>query len=1468
MGNPSASSNYDGSKKYSNCNSPKCYCEQAKEFGEVKCKWVPDSTSDIGGYCVDSTTKTCEDSCDRCYSKTACSNDGRKALNATGSCEWVTESGETSTSDTEGICRKKGSGETCWDGIDNDGDGLIDCNDNNCYSDSFCGFVEGDCPSISNRTVCEANQLSSGMNCTWVTDIWGGYCDFPGSDCYSKDGTNKTYCESGASCDWTSESGGGWCEQDWDSAETCWNQMNESDCTSQEECSWTNDTWCESNPEDEWCENYGGWCDPEDFVSSGDCWERDGTNESYCQNLTGCLWDNSTGDEWCSDDGCWNYDFNRTKCSEQSNCFWEEDDWQSCEVDWSVDCWKYDGNQSLCNAQSDCTWFDQGGYTWCGNVYDKCWNYGSAPECDLDDYCYWTDWGSCEAKCYNESLNENQCNNLAGCFWSSGWCADSNMGGGTGALDCWQYGDSTNCTGTDGCKWKNPGWCDPKGFAGGGAVNSAGGGEGGAECWKYDGNQTLCTNASRINISCSWIQEPWPFCEPDGSSDCWEGDGTNKTYCEEELGCWWDNTNGWEMCMNTFDQCFMNDTLEENLTLCDKNPSCNWTNFSRGCEVDWNTVDSCWYYNSTQCINDTNNDTCIWSDGMCKGKFEVCFEASSISECNSYSDTCFWNTHMGFCDPICFNKDLEEECLGITGCSFGGGDCEPSSFTATTKAECDALNSNWIDGWCNPPGMGKMFEGMDMGAPVMIAEESCNSQSSASPFADLCGIGLKDTGKSFTFASSTADFSDAGTCNGENIISFGSANFGAGNANQGQGENTVKYYVYLDTDGSKTGGCSPSNNKSSKGYEFFLRYVSEYNSTLGKAVQSFTAKKCSSSGSTWKVADISLSTWKQKMCSMIGGPLIAVTKTDLEKFPSLYNSEEDMRVYAAIADSTHNATTPNDATGPGWFTPGAVDFELQDLFGVGSDSALNEDIMQKGYVEYEDCFTQSIDDDGDGNAGCDDWDCQYNSYCVENNLGTAATGYSDTSMPKITGVKIEEYRDSALIMYSTNKPTTGILTFYKNDSTCGTLNATINDRGMNVSTMREYKLWHDGHVYNDEGEYSLDYGLENNTNYYYKLKVCDSSGKCSVSKCSNFKTAGRRCGYCNFVTLINSPTGWTVYYDLDANGTYEHEQGGICGPKAGMKTNYSSGRKANIKLSKDGSSVAMEFLNVTLTKTGLTSKTRKISNTTDLIHDSSEDYVGMPSATRDKIINNLHPEACRITIPTTGGDCSKLYHCDDSGDNCIDRTDEANLTSSTSLSCTWQIPYCEFSTWDSDGNPSGGDDNPTSSGGGGGGGGAVTGMTYSVTDEQFSSGYTKEISEGDRFKFSVDGETHYTTLDTLTSTTAVINVSSDIQQVIMEEGEENKFELTDDNFYDLSVKLNSINSTSEEANITIKSIYEEVTEEEEAKKEGKEETKGEEKEEPELSPKKFFNWVWIVVAVVVVVIAAGLAFLYSRKNKK
>lgn len=1367
MGNPMASSSFSGAtKSYDSCNTPKCYCEQAYEFGNVKCKWVEDSLSNTGGYCVDSTEKTCADSCDRCYGRTDCLNTGRKALNASGSCEWVTESGTTSTSETVGICRKIGeSSEVCWDGMDNDNDGMIDCKDSECFGDSFCGMTQGDCFGWFTQQDCEKAQLDNGQNCTWIQDAWGGWCDFPGATCWKYDG-NSTACGNRTDCQWTEGMGTGWCEQDWDIGLACYNKMNEAACWGETGCVWTNDSWCEdSGTDDQWCIDVGGWCDPEAFAPKG-CWNY--MDSENCTNVSGCSWE---GDS-CMEKGCWNYDDNITACDLQEDCSWQQKDWASCEVDWSIDCIKYDDNQSLCEAAGSCIWKTYGNDSWCDNKFMTCQEYTSS-ECSLHSECSWcsdcNNWktggtGMCEGVCFSKP-DESSCASESGCRWSEGFCSMNTMGGNTGGLDCWQYIDNENCTNISGCKWKDTGWCDPVGFAGGGAAGGIG--EGGVQCWKYDGNESACTNSSLIGITCSWMEEFRPFCQPDFSSECWQYDW-NATLCDEQSNCYFNNESEMQFCANVVDQCFMNQTLQMDQQKCDDNLYCNWS-------------------------------------------------------------------VMNFCEPTCFSAQTEASCTG---------------------------SCKWVNGWCNPPGMGNTFGGMEKGAPIMLGMDECMGEI-PEPYVDLCGFGVKDMGNAFGFGAGVTDFSEAGICNKEKTPT------GFGNGNR-----TIKYYIYLDTDGVTTGGCSLSHNSSATGYEFFLKYEAVYNDSLQKATELFTAKKCSSTG--WVVADIGLSTWKQAMCSELGGPMIAVEKTGLEKFPSLYTSSSDIRVFVALADGYHNATSPSDIPNQaGWLTPGAIDFEVQNFFEYGADSAKYEGIMKKGYMEYEDCFN-GIDDDNDGKIDCDDWACEATSSThVCYNKGVNAPGYEDTSMPTISGVKVEEYYDAALVMYYTDKPTNGTLTFWHNDSTCTSnpLNATINDATV-LPTVKNYTLWHDAHIYNDSGVSSLDYPLENNTQYYYKLTVCDSAGRCSVSKCSSLRTAGGKCGYCDFVTLLQAPSGWTVWYDLDTNGTYEHEQGNVCGPKAGMKTDYISGRKANIKLVADGEDVYMEFLNVTLTKTGLSAKIRQISNSTDLIHDTTEGYVGMPSSTRDKIINNLHPEVCRIKIPYSGT-CDKLYHCDDSGDNCVDRTADAGGAPIDVANCVWEIPYCEFSTWDADGNPSPTTPSGDTGGGGGGGGTATLGKTYTLNREQFQNGYTNRLQINDRFKVQLrNNDTHYVTLQAFTQTTARIKVESAPQEATLSIGEEKKFELTDDNYYDLSVKLESINFSANETTITVKEINEEMPAEAEgtttAPSENQQPSDTTSKQTPAEGRESGSNaeLVAFIIIVVVAIVVTLVILMKTKKSKK
>jgi len=162
----------------------------------------------------------------------------------------------------------------------------------------------------------------------------------------------------------------------------------------------------------------------------------------------------------------------------------------------------------------------------------------------------------------------------------------------------------------------------------------------------------------------------------------------------------------------------------------------------------------------------------------------------------------------------------------------------------------------------------------------------------------------------------------------------------------------------------------------------------------------------------------------------------------------------------------------------------------------------------------------------------------------------------------------------------------------------------------------------------------------------------------------------------------------------------------------------------------------------------------------------------------------------------------------------------------------------------------------------GGGTASFWKRTYVVTDEQFIEGYTKELAKKHRFKIPIGGENHYVGVVELTDTTATINVSSTPQQATLAIGDIRRFDVTEDGYYDLNVKLNSIENNK--ANLTIKSIHEKVTVETEAEEAEKEEKA---KGEAETTPieKKNLTWLWIVIGIIVLILV-GIGYGAKRRR--
>ena len=115
----------------------------------------------------------------------------------------------------------------------------------------------------------------------------------------------------------------------------------------------------------------------------------------------------------------------------------------------------------------------------------------------------------------------------------------------------------------------------------------------------------------------------------------------------------------------------------------------------------------------------------------------------------------------------------------------------------------------------------------------------------------------------------------------------------------------------------------------------------------------------------------------------------------------------------------------------------------------------------------------------------------------------------------------------------------------------------------------------------------------------------------------------------------------------------------------------------------------------------------------------------------------------------------------------------------------------------------------------GSGGTSDTSWTVSFispTASQLEAGYNVLLGKKWRNAVKIGNETHHVGVIDINSSTSkvVINVSSKPQQAIFSIGDEKKFEVTGDNYYDIMVRLNGIDTISR-ANITIKTIREMIT---------------------------------------------------------
>ncbi|MFZ5955738.1 MAG: hypothetical protein ACOYT4_04905 [Nanoarchaeota archaeon] len=158
--------------------------------------------------------------------------------------------------------------------------------------------------------------------------------------------------------------------------------------------------------------------------------------------------------------------------------------------------------------------------------------------------------------------------------------------------------------------------------------------------------------------------------------------------------------------------------------------------------------------------------------------------------------------------------------------------------------------------------------------------------------------------------------------------------------------------------------------------------------------------------------------------------------------------------------------------------------------------------------------------------------------------------------------------------------------------------------------------------------------------------------------------------------------------------------------------------------------------------------------------------------------------------------------------------------------------------------------------------------TRSVSDEEFSNGYTQRLQAKERFRVLIDNEYHYVGIINISGNTATINVSSTPQQANFNIGDEKKFEINEDNYYDLYVKLNGIEEN--QANLTIGKINEMIEEATPAVLTSSENSTIIESQEEKISDKKALIKliVTIILIIALVGIISAIVYFVWKKRKE
>ena len=1059
--------------------------------------------------------------------------------------------------------------------------------------------------------------------------------------------------------------------------------------------------WCQGH-EDPWLND--GILTIDGATDSMECSDIELKSVCDCGPLPGCHWNNtntsiitgtycSSGVPQCNlntDDLTYKQCEdapNQSECNVLSNtyfmpCIFNSSGTDKCEFDWQGG-----GGFGDNKGGTDFDFFDLESKNSC----EMAGGFWKTVEIDIyGNTESWCEFGfgqnieNCDDSCWACEYQDN------GTVWVSAAASQSACGNSTAAGGSCQFSAFASQS-SDG-RW---GWCD---FPA--EMNFFGGGNCESSCFDCFG-QSMCSSSQ---ANCTWVDDPMGF----GPGWC------DPAAVAQFMNC----TTNAQACMGQA-QC--------------QNAGHNWTN---DYVTDPFTSQSMWI--------------CI-ANGTAP---EICFIPGDEDN-DGDSDCADSNCSM---DPMCgFGMGN----MGPGGPGMGGGMMLPPgmdetlcfAYDDTNQSACEAkilkqamafngshrgdanlpehLNNTQIcfyhpappgaqeNFWCDPIFDQQMMGGMDMGKPPVPIGEDASGDADGLDYLDIIYVGIKDDPQTMDIGLPMKNMSAFAICNDK-----------LGGTSNG----TV--YRYIDSDNNASTGCIAAN-RTYDGFDYKLVISSTYNGSDASTITA--AYRCiDSDNDTWKTKSASLTLvddacfaspppFAPEFGTFNGVNVLMFTKSDFGIATS------DLRIMVTTAGPGYNESNVTDQAGPFYYTPGSIDFMMEDCFGFvdmdGDGLAPDQDpdckfIKSLGFIPFEDCGN-NFDDNGDGLTDCNDPMCSFTPKCT----GTFnfAADASDTTAPDVIFHKIDEFNDGAFVMFDTNEPANGTVLFYYNNSGCSTLNKTINDLGDPAWTYDDYKPFHHVPIDNFAGNTNrLGYDLVNGSTYFYKYKVCDPSSNCATSACSNFTT---KKSMSSFFFGTNVPSGFGV-----------PNPWGTGNLSLAKQINSSAGKDQNLTINCPTSGYS-------LTLVGVDVKSAKEIDLQSVVCDADNDVIGMDSDTWNQLLFDLSVDSVIITW-NTGGTSATIQHCSDANGttSCKDVTTYLDCTV-TSTTVTCKIPVTlGFSSYKLSTSTTTTTLQPPQ-------------LIRNFTDVSFTGSYTWIMDEyflGDNLTYSLDSE-----LFNISQNGSIVSVSSD-----------------------------------------------------------------------------------------------------------